>query len=579
VKLTDNEGAVSYDTATVNVAGTFDGLHVEADVNRTKANPGQLVVFDGLGSAASDSFIEDYDWDFGDGTAAEGDVVEHRFGSAGTYTVELTATSHMGVTESDTLEVYIVPNKAPSADAAANRTTQKVEEPISFDATGSMDTDGRITDYAWAFGDGTTATGPTATHTYTSPGDYTVTLTTGDNDGASSTDTIDVTVQPNEPPTADLDANKTTAKIGRPIDFDAAGSFDPDGTIERYEWDLGDGTTATGTSLTHSYDSAGTYRVALTLTDDKGKSTTETVDVTVDTDEAPSVTADATPTAVDPDETVSFSGSASDPDGTVERYEWAFGDGSTATGANPSHAYGSTGTYTATLTVTDSYGTTSSDTVTIDVSQNDAPSVSLSANRTEVNPGEPIAFDATVSDADGSVTSTQWQLGDGTTAAGTSTVHSYSSTGYYTVEFTATDEDGATTAKNLEVHVADGDTTSTASGPGTPRLAAGGTSELALGEQLASSNGEYRLVLQSADGNLVLRNTTTSDALWASNTAGDGATRLSLQDDGNLVLYTDSDTSVWASGTAGSGATELVLEDDGTLVLSDGTTTVWSANG
>jgi PKD repeat protein len=442
-----------------------------------------------------------------------------------------------------------------------------------------MDTDGRVTDFAWAFGDGTTATGPTATHTYTSPGDYTVTLTAGDNDGASSTDTIDVTVQPNEPPTADLDANKTTAKIGRPIGFDASGSFDPDGTIERYEWALGDGTTATGPTLTHSYGSAGTYTVALTLTDDDGATSTETVDISVDADAAPSVTADATPTAVDPDETVSFSGSATDPDGSVTSYEWAFGDNTTATGQNPSHAYGSTGTYTATLTVTDSYGSTSSDSVTIDVSQNTPPSVSLSANRTEVALGDPVAFDATVSDSDGSVTSTEWQLADGTTATGTSTVHSYDTTGYFTVEFYATDDDGATTGKNLQVHVTDGTSTSSPSGPGTSRLAVDGTDELVSGEQLESSNGDYRLVLQSSDGNLVLRNTTTGDALWASNTAGDGGTNLTLQSDGNLVSYTDSGTSVWASGTAGSGADELVLEDDGSLVLYASGTEVWSANG
>ena len=576
--VTDNDGATSSDIVSIDVRRASGDLDAQAAANTSTANPGQLVVFDGLGSSAPDGFVQDYQWEFGDGSSASGDVVRHTYGSAGTYTATLTTTSDGGETATDTVEVTIEPNQAPSATATANRTDTKISEPVAFDGS-ATDSDGRVTDYTWDFGDGTTASGPSVTHTFTAADDYTVTLTTRDNDGATSTDTVQVSVVPNQPPSASVSANKTAAKIDRPISFDGSGSSDPDGSITSYEWRFGDGSTASGPTATHSYGSAGTYDASLTVTDDNGDSTTETVTISIDTNDAPSVTADATPTTADPDETVSFSGSATDPDGSIESYEWDFGDGATATGPNPSHAYGSTGTYTATLTVTDSYGTTASDTVTIDVSQNASPSVSLSANRTEVALGEPIAFDATVSDSDGSVSSTEWQLGDGTTASGTSTVHSYSTTGYFTVEFYATDDDGATTGKNLQVHVTDGTSTSSPSGPGTARLAVDGTDELVLGEQLESSNGDYRLVLQSSDGNLVLRNTSTGNSEWASNTAGDGGTNLTLQSDGNLVSYTDSGTSVWASDTAGSGADELVLEDDGRLVLYASGSEVWSVNG
>ncbi len=115
-----------------------------------------------------------------------------------------------------------------------------------------------------------------------------------------------------------------------------------------------------------------------------------------------------------------------------------------------------------------------------------------------------------------------------------------------------------------------------ASGPGTDRLAA---DELAAGEYLESTNGDYRCYLQASDGNFVLRETATGDAQWSSGTAGDGATRLAMQGDGNLVLYTDSGDAVWATNTAGSDATELRLRDDGTLALvTDDDTAVWTAN-
>jgi hypothetical protein len=117
-----------------------------------------------------------------------------------------------------------------------------------------------------------------------------------------------------------------------------------------------------------------------------------------------------------------------------------------------------------------------------------------------------------------------------------------------------------------------------ASGPGTDRLTRDGDNRLDPGEHLESSDGAYRLYFQASDGNLVLRDASTGDAKWATMTNGDGATRLTLQGDGNLVMYTGSGDAVWASNTAGSAATELVLEDDGTLLLGNDETAVWTAN-
>lgn len=108
-----------------------------------------------------------------------------------------------------------------------------------------------------------------------------------------------------------------------------------------------------------------------------------------------------------------------------------------------------------------------------------------------------------------------------------------------------------------------------------------GTNTMTMGqslksdEYLVSSNGQYRFYLQG-DGNLVLRDWQTRESIWSSKTHGQNGTRLTLQSDSNLVLYTDTGSPVWASNTVGAGADKLHLNDDGTLGLLQGTSAVWS---
>lgn len=97
-------------------------------------------------------------------------------------------------------------------------------------------------------------------------------------------------------------------------------------------------------------------------------------------------------------------------------------------------------------------------------------------------------------------------------------------------------------------------------------------------EYLESDNGNYRFYLQT-DGNLVLRDWNTRDALWSSGTHTEGGVRLNLQSDSNLVLYTSDSTAVWASNTVNSGASYLILQNDGNLVLyTEGNEAVWQTD-
>jgi|AntDeeMinimDraft_4_1070355.scaffolds.fasta_scaffold00071_16 serine protease len=176
-------------------------------------------------------------------------------------------------------------NQAPTVSINASSTTVTAGKAVEFDGSGSSDPDGSITSYDWDFDNGATATGPSATFTFEDPGTYDVTLTVTDDGGKSATDAIDVTVETkdrNSPPTVSIDASSSTVKAGQEVTFDGSGSSDGDGSITSYQWDFGDGSTASGVSATHAFSSAGEYTVSLTVTDDDGTSSTDSVAVTVE---------------------------------------------------------------------------------------------------------------------------------------------------------------------------------------------------------------------------------------------------------------------------------------------------------
>ncbi|WNB85078.1 PKD domain-containing protein [Cellulomonas sp. ATA003] len=167
-----------------------------------------------------------------------------------------------------------VQNAAPAPSVAIT----VADLTAAVDGSASVDVDGSIASHAWSFGDGATASGPTATHTYTSAGTYTVTLAVTDNAGARSTKTSSVTVtKPNEAPVARL-SSKTDGLVAV---LDGSTSTDADGRVVSHAWSFGDGTTGSGPTANHTYSTAGSYTVKLTVYDDKGaqKSTSSTVTV------------------------------------------------------------------------------------------------------------------------------------------------------------------------------------------------------------------------------------------------------------------------------------------------------------
>jgi PKD repeat protein len=157
-----------------------------------------------------------------------------------------------------------------------------VNTAVSFDGRASYDPDGSVVSYAWDFGDASPmASTPQAMHTYTMLGTYTVKLTVTDDQGATASDTLKVTVVNNLPPVAKPGPDQKI-NPGDMASFDGSASYDPDGTVVSYDWNFGDGTPhGSGRTVTHSYAAAGTYMVTLTVTDNKGATGTGTLTVTV----------------------------------------------------------------------------------------------------------------------------------------------------------------------------------------------------------------------------------------------------------------------------------------------------------
>lgn len=253
------------------------------------------------------------------------------------------------------------PNTAPVASFISSA----VDLAVAFDGSASTDPDGSIAGYSWNFGDGTTGTGATASHTFPATGSYTVTLTVTDNRGATNTVTQSVSVlAANMLPTAAFTATVTDATVAA----DASTSADADGTIVSYAWNWGDGSPdGSGVTESHTYTVTGSYTVTLTTTDDRGgvSTTTQTVAVA-----APNNPPTAAFTGLASLRVVSVDGSGStDVDGTVASYSWNWGDGSAdSVGATSNHSYAVDGTYAVTLTVTDNVGATATVTQNLTVS-------------------------------------------------------------------------------------------------------------------------------------------------------------------------------------------------------------------
>jgi hypothetical protein len=312
------------------------------------------------------------------------------------------APSDSATSGSTTLTVVNPPNQEPTANAGNDQTVNEGDN-VGLDGSGSSDPDGTIDSYSWTQTAGTSATldgASTASPSFTAPdvgadGDtLTFELTVTDDEGATDTDTIDVTVNNvvvNQPPTANA-GNDQTVNEGDNVGLDGSASSDPDGDTLTYAWTQTAGTAATlndASSATPSFTApdvgadGDTLTFELKVDDGNGHTATDSVNVVVNNvNQPPTASLTADPNTIQEGSTSALDASASTDDVGIAQYtfEQVAGTAGTIT-VDPNVPSKATfkapsvsadETTTIKVTVTDAEGATGSATIDIAV-KNAAP--------------------------------------------------------------------------------------------------------------------------------------------------------------------------------------------------------------
>jgi PKD repeat protein len=288
-----------------------------------------------------------WSWDFGDGATSDEQSPSYTYTAAGSYDVTLTVANGAG-SDSVTNAGYIIAvTPPPVADFVGAPVEGTVPLTVSF-----TDLSAGATTWAWSFGDGATSSDRSPSHAYATEGTYDVSLTASNDAGADTCAKAGyITVHP-VPPAADFMATPTSGVVPLTVSFTDQST----GVAAAWAWDFGDGGSSTGRNPVHTYAAAGTYTVSLMASNSGGASTCTKTDLIVVLP-VPLVASFTTsvPTAGCAPLAVSFTDTSSGP---VTSWLWEFGDGSTSALQNPTHVYAGVGTYTVSLTVSNTGGST-----------------------------------------------------------------------------------------------------------------------------------------------------------------------------------------------------------------------------
>ncbi|MEE9415107.1 MAG: PKD domain-containing protein, partial [Acidimicrobiales bacterium] len=196
------------------------------------------------------------EWNFGDGRTATGNSVTNSYAAPGRYTVTLRASNNAG-SDTATVSILVLDSvEAPTAIISVATLSAEVGDFIVFRSQST----GTPTSLEWDFDDESGASGTEVQHSFSTPGTYQVSLTAS-NSAGSDTDTIAITIRaPIDAPVARIDGSSTrNVSAGVELCFVSTSTKNP----SSLSWDFGDGGTAAGQAVCHSYDEKGSYRVTL----------------------------------------------------------------------------------------------------------------------------------------------------------------------------------------------------------------------------------------------------------------------------------------------------------------------------
>ena len=521
------------------------------------------------------------------------------------------------------LKASPTPGMATTANGAPNAVLScpgsgTTAQSLSFDASSSTD-DGSIVLFAFNFGDGSPISSGSASatsHTFATVNTFTVTLTVTDNGGLTDQATCQVVVSaPNNPPVAALSC-PASGTVGQQLTVNGAGSTD-DGTIVTYRFDFGDATTpisGPATSANHTYTTAATYTVSLTVTDNSGLTNTKTCSIPVADGSGPTVNfiKPINNKQVTQGETVQILVDVTPALGrNVTQVEF-FVDGSsigTDTGAPyeintvvPLSAATSS-LIPVVAQATDNLGGLGiSETRNLFV-WNDAPQASFVAL---VTGALEITVDASsVSDTETATSALEvrwdfdnngtWDTGWSTTKV---TTHTYGSAGTYTVALEVRDTTSQTDTITHDVtlsliqNVSGTVTTTTWAGTivitgdvtvpagNTLTISEGTTVQLVATDQNADGVGDYDLNIL---GTLLINGTSTNPVIFTTYGSGNKTpkawNKLRLAGTGNVInwaIIEYGDVGLEIAGTATIGNTEARMNRVGVILLA-GSNTTWNA--
>ncbi|WP_254274300.1 PKD domain-containing protein [Haloarcula marina] len=353
-------------------------------------------------------------------------------------------------------------NTAPNADLTVTPETATPGTTVTLDASASTDPDG-IYRYYWDVdNDGTidnTTTTPTLQQTYDTIGQRTVRVVVEDTTRLRSEATATVNVTAGTV-SATINA-PTQATVSEPVAFDGSNSTASPGAT--YEWTFGDGTTATGQQVSHTYAQTGQFNVTLNVTESTGERDSATATVTVGLNESRDPTASlSAPATVQAGTSATLDASNSTAPRGSATYEWDLnGDGTpenVTTTPTLTTTFGTVGNQTVSVTVVDGANRTdtATATVTVGLNENRDPTASLSAPAT-VQAGTSVTLDASNSTAPRGSATYEWDLnGDGTPENVTTTptlTTTFGTVGNQTVSVTVVDGANRTDTASAPVSV------------------------------------------------------------------------------------------------------------------------------
>ncbi len=326
--------------------------------------------------------------------------------------------------------------------------------------------------YSWDFGDSSTVdTTINPSHSYTTAGSYTVTVTLTDTADSANTTSGQLVVHASDTPAliSPVAINAMTASVSSGVaplatDFMVAASGAT--SSYTYHWDFGDSSTpATIANPSHSFTTAGSYDVIVTVTDATDTSSTTTGQLTVVVVDPSATYSPVAVNALTADISsgeaplaINISAAASGGSGSYD-YTWDFGDTNNGVGADTSHMFTSVGNYTIVLTATDTADSSNTSTAQLTVKvvapATEYSPVSISALAIDVSSAI-IPFSPTFSVTANGGSDTfnySWDFGDGATSTVANPSHEYTVAGNYNVTLTVSDSADTTNQTTASLSV------------------------------------------------------------------------------------------------------------------------------